>query len=117
MTDKITLDQKTNEAFYHELTYYEPDGTTPKNITDIDIVIEIRDDNDLLVKRFSNIGNVASDLEKLTPLSGLYSISETQANVDGWKPCLAESDIIYTEDREDATETFNVNIIKGVSHA
>ena len=111
----VTIDQKTNESFYHELTYYEPDGTTPKDITNTDIYVEIRDEVGNLIKRFTNINNVPDGLVKLTPLNGLYSISETMANVKNWQACLADADIVYDEDREDATVTFLVNIIRGVT--
>ena len=111
----VTIQQKTNEAFYHELTYYEPDGTTTKDITNIDIYVEIRGDNGGLIKRFSNIANVASDLVKTDAVNGVYSISETMVNVKQWKVGLAKSDIIYNEDREDSTVTFNVDIIRGVT--
>ena len=111
----VTLDQKTNEAFYHELTYFESDGVTPIDITNIDIYVEIRAQDGTLIKRFSNVGNVASDLVKITPLSGLYSISETMLNVNSWKSGLAKSDIVYVDNREESTVTFYVEIIRGIT--
>ena len=111
----VTLEQKTNESFYHELTYYEPDDTTAKNITNIDIYLEIRDDNGALIKRFTNISNVADGITKTDAVNGVYSISETRENVKQWKTGLAKADIIYNEDREDSTETFYINIIRGVT--
>ena len=109
----VTLDQKTNEAFYHEFTYYEPDGTTPKDITSITITVEIRDKNNNLIQRFTE----GSGLTKVTPASGIYSLLTAVAVTTNWTVGLAKSDIVYLETREESTVTFYVNIIDGVTRA
>lgn len=111
------LEQKTNEAFYHELTYYEPDGVTVKDITNIDIYVEIRAQDGTLIARYTNISNVASGLVKITPTSGLYSIETLKATTANWTIGTAKSDILYIETRAEATETFYIVISEGITIA
>jgi len=105
-----TLKAKTNERFYREIQYKDSSGTAI-DITGYSIDMDIKTKNGVMIENLS----VGSGIALTTPLQGQFTV--TVADCSAWITGMAVSDLVITDDsgNEVASETFNINIIQGIT--
>ena len=104
----VTLDQKTNEAFYREMQYKDSTGTAI-DITGYTIEMDIRDKNGVIIYAFS----IGTGITVATAASGLFTVQLN--DISAWQTGLNKADVIFTDSFGVTTETFFVNVIKGIT--
>jgi len=107
------IKHKTNEDFFHELQYFEPDDLTPIDITNIDIWVKIEDENGVEIASYENVGNVAAGIIKTEATSGKYTIETAKETAKLWPIGNHYADISYKDVKHVSTDDFILKVSKG----
>ena len=105
-----TLRVKTNERFYREMQYKDANDAAI-DITSYSIDMDIKSRAGALIANLS----IGSGITITTAASGMFTVEVTDTSQ--WGIGLARADIVLTDASSDVTasETFNIDIIQGIT--